>query len=874
MRILVCLGLLLPGAAAAAQTPVQPQPDGISTLVGRIENAAITGDLPALLSLAADDAARASLDELATLLTSPVPTHVVVNERDRGPLDRGAMQLIIEVFVEHGYEARLGTWRLNVRPGTGVADPWTITAVFRLSTIGGLYRLSLDADKEYDVHNLAVHGPDLTLQLSSGTAFVASVPGGPTAVVLVGRGQMRFAPHDLAERSQVRIFCGSETLNQDFDVAFIRVNPSEFATTFNEASLKPRPVSPEDMRKATSIFEDYVGRTLQLDLSDLSDERWSLTPVMGDLIAEVRTRKFGTLTYARSSGEAEDISVFDRKRRKNISVYASAEKLAERGRFYSEDDLVDYDVLAYDIEADFLPERAAVAGVARVKLRVKKDGITSLTMRLAESLTVRGIYSPQFGRLLHLRVVGQTSLIVNMPAPLVGGSDILLEIRYGGRLPAQPFDREAINVGQTLQEPYVPEEQRFLYSNRSYWYPQGQFSDYATARLRITVPAEYDVIATGEPAGPPAPAPGVVEGAKARRMFVFDAARPVRYLGCVISRFTRGEPARLHLTTTPPGDGDVTLQVAANPRDSGRLGDMLDKATSVFEFYTSIVGDAPYPSFTLALTESDRPGGHSPPYFAVLNQVTLTSTFVWRNDPVSFDNYPSFFIAHEIAHQWWGHAIGWKNYHEQWLSEGFAQYFAAMYAEKERPGNVMSNLIRQMRHTAIQASGQGPVYLGYRLGHIRGDDRAFRAVVYNKGAMVLHMLRRLIGDEQFFTGLRTFYRTWRFQKAGTDDFRQTMEQVSGRDLRRFFEAWIYGSEIPTVKFEYRVDGASAKVQFEQRGNPVDVPITVTIEYADGTSEEVVVPLSEKLTERTIPLKGAVRTIAANDDNAALVNIER
>ncbi len=342
----------------------------------------------------------------------------------------------------------------------------------------------------------------------------------------------------------------------------------------------------------------------------------------------------------------------------------------------------------------------------------------------------------------------------------------------------------------------------------------------------------------------------------------------------MISRFTPGDTAQLQLKTTPPDDGEVALHVTANPRESGRVDHVLETAKDVFEFYTSIVGDAPYPSFTLALTESDRPGGHSPPYFAVLNEVAPTSRFVWRNDPVSFDNYPSFFLAHEVAHQWWGHAVGWKNYHEQWLSEGFAQYFAAMYAEKERPGNVMANLVRQMRHTAIDSSDQGPVYLGYRLGHIRGDDRAFRAIVYNKGAMVLHMLRRLIGDEQFFTGLRTFYTTWKFHKAGTDDFRVVMERVSGRDLKRFFETWIYSTEIPEVKFAYRVDDRNATVRFEQRGNPVDVPITVAIDYSDGSSDEVVVALSERLTERTIPLKGPVRTISANEDNAALVRIER
>ena len=152
---------------------------------------------------------------------------------------------------------------------------------------------------------------------------------------------------------------------------------------------------------------------------------------------------------------------------------------------------------------------------------------------------------------------------------------------------------------------------------------------------------------------------------------------------------------------------------------------------------------------------------------------------MWRNDPVAFENYPSFFLAHEIAHQWWGQAVGWKNYHEQWLSEGFAQYFAALYAERERGAGAVRQ--RDPPDAAVGdrhvAAGPGLPRLPPR--HIKGDGRVFRALVYNKGAMVLHMLRRLVGDEAFFAGLRDFYAKRRYKKAGTDDFQVAMEKAAG-----------------------------------------------------------------------------------------------
>jgi aminopeptidase N len=136
------------------------------------------------------------------------------------------------------------------------------------------------------------------------------------------------------------------------------------------------------------------------------------------------------------------------------------------------------------------------------------------------------------------------------------------------------------------------------------------------------------------------------------------------------------------------------------------------------------------------------------------------------------------------------------------------------------------------------------------------------------------MLRRLVGDDAFFAGVRTFYQEWKFRKAGTDDFRRAVEQASGRNLERFFETWLYGASIPRLKFSYHVTGAEAALRFEQQAEAVDVPITVTVAYLSGATEEIVIVLADLVTERTLPLKGPVRSITANADNAALVEIER
>jgi aminopeptidase N len=172
-----------------------------------------------------------------------------------------------------------------------------------------------------------------------------------------------------------------------------------------------------------------------------------------------------------------------------------------------------------------------------------------------------------------------------------------------------------------------------------------------------------------------------------------------------------------------------------------------------------------------------------------------------------------------------------------------------------------------MARSTLDRSDQGPVYLGYRLGHIRNDGRVFRALVYNKGALTLHMLRKLIGDDAFFRGLRRFYSTWRFKKAGTEDVKAAFERESGRDLDAYFDRWIYGSSLPRLKFSYTTEPGAVVVRFEQIGEPFELPVTVTIKHA-ASSTDVTIPVVDQVTTTRIPVASPVRSVGVNEDDAA------
>ena len=169
----------------------------------------------------------------------------------------------------------------------------------------------------------------------------------------------------------------------------------------------------------------------------------------------------------------------------------------------------------------------------------------------------------------------------------------------------------------------------------------------------------------------------------------------------------------------------------------------------------------------------------------------------------------------------------------------------------------------------MSESDQGAISLGYRLGHIKADGRIFRALVYNKSAAVLHMLRRLIGDDAFFDGLRRFYADSRFRKVGTDEFQQAVERAAGRPLDRFFDQWIHGSTLPRLKVSYRVDGDELVVHVEQLGETFDVPVTLTLQYADKKKTDVVIAVTEQVMDQRVALAGPLQAVEINKDDGTL-----
>jgi hypothetical protein len=325
-------------------------------------------------------------------------------------------------------------------------------------------------------------------------------------------------------------------------------------------------------------------------------------------------------------------------------------------------------------------------------------------------------------------------------------------------------------------------EPMLVYSNRTAWYPQGGAGDYATAVLRLDVPAGQMAVAGGTLAPP--------RTVGERTLLEYRQDLPGKYITVAVGR----------LSETPGRDGMRGFSV---PRTRTQAPAILADAAKILAFFEERFGPRPYPALNVVVMEGRTPGGHSPPGMIVmsLRPPLLRSTL--RDDPATFWDIPGFFLAHELAHQWWGHGVAGQNYHERWISEAMAQYAAAAWVRHDLGQATFDTVMERMARWARRHAKRGPIHLGHRLGHLQGDPQVYRAVVYDKGAWVLHMLRQIAGGDAFERALTALQRDHRFGKIGTEHLRAALEKESGMALDPYFREWVYGTALPELRVSWR-----------------------------------------------------------------------
>jgi aminopeptidase N len=154
---------------------------------------------------------------------------------------------------------------------------------------------------------------------------------------------------------------------------------------------------------------------------------------------------------------------------------------------------------------------------------------------------------------------------------------------------------------------------------------------------------------------------------------------------------------------------------------------------------------------------------------------------------------PEYVVAHELSHQWFGDSVSLKQWQDIWLNEGFASYAEYLWTEHIQDREAMDDGIRDLYREMSRLQTRATTTLG------KPSVRTlFGQNVYLRGGLTLHALRVKVGDEAFFRILRAYTDQYRNSNASTDDFIATAEKVSGKDLKSFFNGWLYDMKLPDI----------------------------------------------------------------------------
>ena len=455
------------------------------------------------------------------------------------------------------------------------------------------------------------------------------------------------------------------------------------------------------------------------------------------------------------------------------------------------------DVEKYVIDAELDPQEHLLRARALVQFVAVVDTL-SVTFELNNNLVPTKITDADGQLLSSQRFPRQGTLRVNFERPLRAAERTSILFEYDGRLVSaenQPVER--------LKLAYVGEEVSYLlYPGR--WFPVSDYqADRFAAEMNVTVPQGLRVVAPGrsEP---------VEIGPQGRHTFRFVYDRPA-FPGSLA--VVREQPQRVT-------SGGAPVSVYFRGPELAQAQAYGEAAGKILTFFSSKFGPTPDPTVSLVEIDEGSVNGYCAAGIIFLSPGAIGDQLNYR------------LLAHELAHQWWRGIVSPASRAHLWLDEGLASYSELLYVEESAGEAALEEVVQDVAISAL-TNDRVPVF---RAASLEEFSLEYDAVVAKKGAMVLHMLRWVVGDDAFFQGLRQFVSAYAGRQATTDDLRQVFEQVSGQDLSGFFIQWLESPGTPEFKADYAVyrtsKGFKIVGQIKQDLDTFRMPVEVRIE-TDG-----------------------------------------
>jgi tetratricopeptide (TPR) repeat protein len=498
----------------------------------------------------------------------------------------------------------------------------------------------------------------------------------------------------------------------------------------------------------------------------------------------------------------------------------------------------------YKIEAQLNPHAHQITARAKVTFTALED-LDSVSFELHNALRVTKVVDANNKPLQAERIAQNSTVRVELPATLPKDTSTSLTFEYSGEL-----DSADESPVQGLKLANIDDDTSYLlYAGR--WFPvNGYGINRFTSTINITVPAHMLVIGSGTETESDTPAKKGAPSGGLTKTFNFVSEKP-GFPGTIVAGIFQ------EYKTDEAG---VNLHVFFKPAHQSLASEYADAAIKEFTYYVTLYG--PAPSTTLRVVE--------------LPDDTVPMT--WATDVAAIAsravtpkvNYR--LLANSIAHQWWGVSVSPASRTDWWLCDGFARYSEALYIEQAAGPAALEEAVKDM---SVGALSYDTVPLG-SAAKLDMFSPEFQSLETDKGAMILHMLRWVMGDQKFNQTMRTFATNFAGKSATAADFQALAEQIYGDQLRWFFTQWLDSTGAPQFNAKYTIyrlgDNKGFRVvgQITQDLDLFRMPIDLRID-TDGKTEDKRIDVVGTNSAFSIETFGRPRKITVDPNDDVLKN---
>ncbi|MAT15115.1 MAG: hypothetical protein CMJ46_07575, partial [Planctomyces sp.] len=444
------------------------------------------------------------------------------------------------------------------------------------------------------------------------------------------------------------------------------------------------------------------------------------------------------------------------------------------------------------------------------------------------------------------------SLTVYFPNALNSQTDYQLEIDYSVKKPAAGL---YFTASTEAADPDLVWTQGEPETNR-YWFPCFDHPhERQSTEVIITTQAGYSVLSNGKLLSKT----DLEETEQVRFHWKQDASHVSYLVTLVVGKFEIVEELWK----------DTPVQYYVPPKRAEDVARTFGRTTEMIEFFSSKFGiEYPWEKYAQVVLYNFTSGGMENTSATSLHDGTLIDA------RAELDTSSDWLIAHELGHQWWGDLVTCKDWSHIWLNEGFASYCEVLWDEHHQGADERDYHLFQESGRARSGSALTQPIVDRRYEH---PTRMFDVRAYPKGCWVVHMLRREVGDEDFFRCINRYGIEYSFNTAETDDLRKVFERLLGLSMERFFYDWTERPGHPELKIKTSYNNANSQVRIEveqtQQWEPFHFPLKIEVR---GKGEEKAV-LDEFITDKQavyfLNLPSAPQLVRVDPDYSLLAVIE-